>query len=360
MAPEPRVIDLARRTGTRLMKLGAAGLALGALEALVLRAQLARADSALVTPGVHYQLLTLHGASALFLGLLPLSMGLFLVLVPARIGDGRTALPSLSTWGARLWIAGAVVLHAGLALGGTAGAGLLGNASMTSLAWAPRELVVRGPFTLRASGVDAWAFAMLLVALAATCVALDIVLTVLRRRRPEIAFAATPPFAVNSLLAGLLGLPAFPALALAFATLLSDRYLGTAFHALDSGADPTLWPRLTALLGHPQVVLLLLPSLGAATEVVVAAAGRPLHGVAAVRLTGLVLFVAGVLAWLAQLSPWGASTARAALPLAGSLLTLAANVGVAHSLATLWGRALKPSPALLFVLGMLAMLMLGA
>jgi heme/copper-type cytochrome/quinol oxidase subunit 1 len=354
------------RTGRSLLALSAVGMVLGVIEALALRAQLAHADATLIPPGFHYQLLTLHGASTVFLGLLPASMGLFLLLAPGRIGDGRSALPRCSSWGARLMWAGAIVLHAGLGFGGTSGAGMLGNASMTSLEWAPREALVRGPFTLHASGVDGWALAMLLVAIGATCVALDVVATVLGRRRPGLALAATPPFAINSLLAGLLGLFAFPALALACATLLADRFLGTAFHVLDAGADPTLWPRLTALLGHPQVVMLLLPALGLGTELVVAASGRPLHGAAAVRLTGLVLFLAAVLAWLAQLTPSGSAAARAALPLAGSLLALATNIGVAHSLATLWRRPGPPAagapltPALLFVLGMLAMLVLGA
>src|SRR5262249_22293780 len=153
------------------------------------------------------------------------------------------------------------------------------------------------------AGVDGWALALLLASTSASCVTIDIVATVIARRPAGMNFGDVPPFAMNSLLAGVLGLLAFPVLAIACATLLADRWLGTSFHPSEGGADPTLWPRLTALLGHPQIALLLMPAMGAATEVVVTAAGRPLHGRVLVRGVGLTLAAAGALAWLAQWTP---------------------------------------------------------
>ncbi len=346
--------------GRLLLGLSLAGFALGGLEAVALRAQLSRAEHRLLDASVYHQVLTLHGVSMLFLCVLPAAMGMFLLLVPARLGDGRTALPRLSAFGASLWALGAVVLHAGLALGGTSSAGMLGSASMTSLEWVPRETVQLGSFAFRASGVDWWAIGLALVALAATCVALEIVATVLTRRAKGRSLGESSPLAWNGLIAGGLGLLAFPALCLGLVLLERDRLLGGSLFAPESGADPTLWPRLTALLGHPQIVLLLLPAMGLATEVVVSAAGRPLHGRGVVRAWSLALGVAGTLSWLAQLTPAGASFARAALPLAGALMALAASTAVFHWLATLWGRPLAASPALLFALGMAALVMTGA
>ncbi len=131
------------RTGRLLVGLSLLGFVLGGLEALALRVQLSHADAAFMQASTYHQLLTLHGVSMLFLGVLPAAMGMFLLLVPARLGDGRTALPRLSAFGARLWACGVLVLHVGLALGGTSGAGMLGNASLTSLEWAARDTVYR-------------------------------------------------------------------------------------------------------------------------------------------------------------------------------------------------------------------------
>ncbi|HEY6194881.1 MAG TPA: cbb3-type cytochrome c oxidase subunit I, partial [Candidatus Eisenbacteria bacterium] len=271
------------RTGRLLLALSLAGFALGGLEAVALRAQLTRANAALMAASTYQQLLTLHGVSTLFLCVLPAAMGMFLLLAPARLGDGRTAFPRLSAFGARLWACGALVFHVGLVLGGTSSAGTLGNASMTSLEWASRDVVYRGFLAFRANGVDWWATGLALVALAAACVAFEIVATVLTRRAPGRALGDVSPLAWNSLIAGALGLLAFPALGVGLVLLQCDRLLGSQLFVPESGADPTLWPRLTALLGHPQIVLLLLPAMGLATEVVVGAAGRPLHGRAVVR-----------------------------------------------------------------------------
>jgi cytochrome c oxidase subunit 1 len=139
-----------------------------------------------------------------------------------------------------------------------------------------------------------------------------------------------------------------------------DRLTDAGRFAVESGGDPTLWTRLTALLGHPQVALLLMPAMGLAGESVAQAAGRPIHGRFMLRLSTVVLALAGLLGWLAQATPAGAALAYALFPLAGSLMALASGIAVFHWLATLWGRAVNPSPALSFALGMAALIMLGA
>ncbi len=348
------------RTGRRLLLLAAAGFALGGIESVMLRGQLARAGSTMLQPAVYHQLLTLHGVSMVFLSVLPATLALFLLLVPARVSNGRTAFPRLSAFGGWAWLWGALVLHAGLLLGGTSGAGMLGNASMTSLEWASRDTVYPGRFTFRANGVDWWATGLALVVLAALCVTLDVVVTVFARRAPGKPLSELPPLAWNSALAGVLGLLAFPALLVALVLLQVDRLLGGGRFVPELGGDPTLWPRLTALLGHPQVAMLLLPVMGVVTEIVGAAAGRPVHGRAVMRASSALLVLAGVLGWLAQTTPAGAAVAYALLPLAGAIMALASGIAVFHWSATLWGRPVAASPALSFALGMGAMIMTGA
>ncbi|MEQ1834821.1 MAG: cbb3-type cytochrome c oxidase subunit I, partial [Candidatus Eisenbacteria bacterium] len=220
--------------------------------------------------------------------------------------------------------------------------------------------VYRGPFTFRANGVDWWATGMALVALAALCVVIDVVTTVFARRTSGKPLSELPPFAWNSALAGVLGLLAYPALLVALVLLQCDRLLEAGRFVPESGGDATLWSRLTALLGHPQVAMLLLPVMGVVSEVVGAAAGRPVHGRGVMRVSSALLMLAGVLGWLAQATPVGAALAYALLPLAGAIMALATGIAVFHWLATLWGRPLNASPALSFALGMAAMVMTGA
>lgn len=343
-----------------LLVLAAAGFALGGLEAVMIRAQLAHAESGLIAAPIYHQILTLHGVSLVFLCALPALLGMALGLLPARVAGGRDAFPRVAAFGVWAWVAGAVVLHLGLLLGGTSGAGMLGNASMTSLEWASRDTVYRGMFQFRANGVDWWATAMAFVTLGASLVTLDVVATLLMRRGPGVKLGEFTPFTWNTLLSSSLALIALPALCVAMVLLQVDRLTDAGRFALESGGDSTLWARLTALLGHPQVALLLMPAMGLAGESVAQAAGRPIHGRFMLRLSTVVLALAGLLGWFAQATPGGAALAYALFPVAGALMALASGIAVFHWLATLWGRAVNPSPALSFALGMAALIMLGA
>ncbi|MCE9627110.1 MAG: cbb3-type cytochrome c oxidase subunit I, partial [Candidatus Eisenbacteria bacterium] len=182
-----------------LLVLAAAGFALGGLEAVMIRAQLAHAGSSLIAAPVYHQILTLHGVSLVFLCALPALLGMALGLLPARVAGGRDAFPRVAAFGVWAWVAGACVLHVGLLLGGTSGAGMLGNASMTSLEWASRDTVYRGMFQFRANGVDWWATAMVFITLGASLVTLDVVATLLLRRSPGVKLGEFTPFTWNTL-----------------------------------------------------------------------------------------------------------------------------------------------------------------
>lgn len=352
--------DLAPTVRARvLLWLAAAGFLLGGLESALLRAQLSAAGATLVSPATYQQVMTLHGVSMVFLCVLPATFGLALGLLPARVAGGRTAFPWLSSFGVWVWVCGAAVLHLGLALGGTSGAGMLGNADMTSIEWAARETVYRGSWSFRAGGVDWWATSLALVTLGIVTVALDLAVTLVARRAPGVRFADFMPFTWNMLLALGLSLIAYPVLLVGLVMLQLDRLAVTSWLAPESGADPTAWARLTAMLGHPQVAMLIMPTMGLAGEAIANASGRGLLGRSAMRVSSLTLAVAGLLGWLAQVTPAGAAHARELLPVAGVLMALSIATAVSSWVATMWGRPLTAGPALSFALGLVVLVATG-
>ena len=78
-----------------------------------MRLQLAIPENTFLTPVTFNRMLSLYGATALFLFALPLAIGFFYYLTPLQIGARGTALPRLGQLGAWLYIAGAAVLYAG-------------------------------------------------------------------------------------------------------------------------------------------------------------------------------------------------------------------------------------------------------
>ncbi|MCH8087006.1 MAG: cbb3-type cytochrome c oxidase subunit I, partial [Chloroflexi bacterium] len=71
------------------------------VEALIIRLQLARADSTLVDPETYNQLFTMHALTMIFLGVMPIGVAFFNLIVPLMIGARDVAFPrlnSLSYW----------------------------------------------------------------------------------------------------------------------------------------------------------------------------------------------------------------------------------------------------------------------
>ena len=65
-----------------------------------MRLQLAIPENTLLTPVTFNRMLSLYGATAIFLFALPLALGLFYYVVPLQIGARGTALPRLGQLGA--------------------------------------------------------------------------------------------------------------------------------------------------------------------------------------------------------------------------------------------------------------------
>ena len=66
------------------------------IEALVMRTQLARPDSTLVEAETFNQMFTMHALSMIFLGVMPMSVAFFNLIVPLAIGARDVAFPRLN------------------------------------------------------------------------------------------------------------------------------------------------------------------------------------------------------------------------------------------------------------------------
>ena len=103
----PRWIELAtsadHKDVGRILISGALGFLFVALiELLLMRLQLAIPENTFLTPVTFNRMLSLYGATAIFLFALPLALGLFYYVVPLQIGARGTALPRLGQIG--LWL----------------------------------------------------------------------------------------------------------------------------------------------------------------------------------------------------------------------------------------------------------------
>src|SRR5918998_1524628 len=132
---------------------------------------------------------------------------------------------------------------------------------------------------LRGQGPDLLLLGLALVCVAAILVIVNIVVTILQLRAPGLTLRRVPMFSWSIMVSGAVLLLALPVLIGAFGMLFVDRHYGTSLFSGFTGSrggNPLVWPRLFWFGAYPLLWALLIPALGAVSEIVSTFAGRPL------------------------------------------------------------------------------------
>jgi heme/copper-type cytochrome/quinol oxidase subunit 1 len=332
----------------RILVAGALGFAFIALiELLLMRLQLAIPENTFLSPVTFNRMLSLYGATAVFLFALPLAVGLFYYVAPLQIGARGTALPRLGQVGTGLWIAGATVLYAGLLFTPSEG-GVNPLAPLSEVAF------------LANNGIDAWAAATGLCTLGFLFIAIDLLTTLRNLRAPGMAWRRIPVFSWAAAVCSWLLIVIGPVLLAALTMLMIDRNFDGVFFADGSGGSPLLWQHLSWIFFSGAYMLVLIFALGAIAEIVASFSGRPLQGRGTVMGSLVAIAVLGTLAWMQNMltAPIGTGWLYFAMVMSVAL-TVPFGLVFFNLIATLIGGALRMRAPLLWALGALSAISIG-
>ncbi|HKT83959.1 MAG TPA: cbb3-type cytochrome c oxidase subunit I, partial [Solirubrobacterales bacterium] len=328
------------------------GAALGFLfialvEFVLMRLQLAVPDNTLLTPVTFNRMLSLYGATAIFLFAIPLCIGLFYYLAPLQVGARGTALPRLGQLGLWLYLAGATVLYAGF-LFTPSEAGVNPLAPLSELAF------------LSNNGVDAWAAACGLATLGFVLIAINLVATLRRMRAPGMAWRRVPVFAWAAAVGSWLTIAIGAVMLAAITMLLIDRNFDGIFFADGSGGAPLLWAHLSWIFFTGAYMLILITALAAVAEIVPVFSRKPLFNRSAVTGSLAAIAVIGTLAWMQNMltAPIGIGWMYFAMIMSLALIVPFGLI-VFNLIATLIGGTLEMRAPLLFAAGALSMISIG-
>ena len=333
--------------GPRIMLTAALFFWLALFMALLMRLQLAGPNNTLVGPQVYNQLFTMHGSTMMYLFLVPFLEGLGVYLLPLLIGARDLAFPRLSALGFWAYLLGGLLLFATFALGAAPDVGWF--------AYTP----LSGP-RYSGLGTDMWLLGLSLIEVAGIGAAVELVVTALKMRAPGMSLNRMPIFAWALLITGVMIVFAFTPLLTATLMLELDRTVGTRFFDPDHGGSTLLWQHLFWFFGHPEVYIMFIPAAGIVSMVAPVFARRPLAGytlvVVALVVTGFVSF--GL--WAHHMFTTGLPELSLAFFTAASLIiAVAAGTQVFAWIATLWGTRPALRVPLLYVLGFLALFVIG-
>ncbi len=241
-------------------------LVAGVVMALLMRAQLTSADADIVGDRTYRQLFTMHGVLSVFLFLLPVWLGLGSAIVPLQIGAARLAFPRLHAMAFWLFLGGGAMVVAAPAL------------SDVFHGWALSD-PIPVKLGLPGQGPDFLLLGLIVVCMAAILVIVNVLVTILQLRAPGMTLRRVPVFSWSIMVSGAVLLLALPILIGAFGLLFVDRHYGSSLFSGFTGSrggNPLVWPRLFWFGAYPVLWALLIPALGAVSEIVATFAGRPL------------------------------------------------------------------------------------
>ena len=194
--------------------------------------------------------------------LIPVFLGLSMYMVPLQIGASNLAFPRAATASFWTWQISAIVLIGAY----------LGNG---------------GPYGGWANGVDLHLLALSGLVVALLLGAISVATTIMTMRSPGLYMDETPPFTWSSLVSASMLIVSLPVLLGQIAILYIDHRYGRVFLLGNYG----IWERIDWIHRTPQLFIYVVPVLGVAAEVVLAAARRrvfePLAKYFTIGLVGL-------------------------------------------------------------------------
>ncbi len=320
----------------------------GGLEALLIRLQLGSPENTLIDPDLYNQLFTMHGTTMVFLAIMPLSAAFFNFVVPLQIGARDVAFPRLNAFSLWVFVFGAFFMNASFLFGGAPDAGWFGYANLTSTQYSP------------GMRIDFWVLGLMVLGVSSIAAALNFIVTIINLRAPGMSLMRMPLFTWMTFVTSFLLVLAFPAITVGLVLLLLDRTFGTSFFYPAAGGDVLLSQHLFWIFGHPEVYILLLPSLGIVSEVIPAFSRKPLFGYPFVVYSGILIAFLGFGVWAHHMFSVGLGPiANTVFSVTTMLIAIPTGVKIFNWIATMWGGSLRFKTPLYFAVGFIAMFIIG-
>jgi cytochrome c oxidase subunit I+III len=322
--------------------------ALAGVEAALMRAQLARPDNSLIGPDRYNQLFTVHGSTMMFLFAVPVVQSVALYLVPMMIGTRNVAFPRLNAFGYWTYLIGGVLLYVGLFTNTGPDQGWFSYVPLAGPEFSPGKRV------------DIWAQMITFTEIAAIVAAIEVIATVFKQRAPGMSLNRVPLFVWAMVVMSFMVLIAMPYVATASMMLAMDRLIATQFFNHAEGGDALLWQHLFWFFAHPEVYIIFIPALGMVSSIVATFSRRPVFGYTACVLSmvsiGFLSFGLWVHHMFATPLP---QTGQSFFTAASAMIAIPTGVTIFCWIATIWSGRPRFDTPMLFVLGFIALFVVG-
>ncbi|MGH8084236.1 MAG: cytochrome c oxidase subunit I [Lysobacter sp.] len=315
--------------------------------ALLMRAQLALPDNDLVSATTYNQLFSLHGTVMMFLFAVPIFEAFSILVMPSMLGAREMPFPRLSAYGFWCFLIGGVFVCGSIFFGAAPQGGWFMYPPLTT---AYQDGL----------GADIWLLGLSFIEIASIAAAVELIVGVLKTRPPGMRINLMPLYAWYILVVGAMILFAFPPLIAGDLMFELQRMADWPFFDPARGGDPLLWQHLFWIFGHPEVYIIFLPAIALVAMIVPTFARHPIVGYSWIVLAAVGTGFLSFGLWVHHMFTTGLpNISLAFFSAASQAVALPTGVQIFALLATvLAGRVVRSVP-MLFVLGALAIFVLG-
>jgi hypothetical protein len=256
------------------------GMSLGFL----IRLELFKPGQTIVGPQTYNALFTMHGVIMIFLFVIPglsASMGNF--VLPIMIGAKDVQFPRINLLSWWLFVFGAIFAVMALLTGG----------GPPDTGW-----TFYAPYSIRTgTNVTMAAFAVFVLGFSSILTGLNFVTTIHRMRAPGMTFLRMPLFVWAVYATGWLQVVATPIIGITLVLIMVERTFGIGVFDPVKGGDPILYQHLFWIYSHPAVYIMILPGLGAISEVITVHSRRTMFGYTFIAMSSLAIALFGTIVW---------------------------------------------------------------
>jgi len=321
------------------------------------------AKDGVMDPNFYLAAVTIHGTILVFMVLTAGLSGTFSnLLIPLQIGARDMASPFLNMLSYWFFFLSSVLIIISLFVEtGPAASGWVVYPPLSAL---PQASPGSG------LGMTLWLFSIIAFIISVLLGGLNYITTVVNLRTRGMSMTRLPLTVWAFLITAILALLSFPVLLSAGLLLTFDRMLGTSFFLSDiyisgqaleqTGGSPILFQHLFWFLGHPEVYIILLPSLGITSEVLSVNSRKPIFGYRAMIASLLAIAFLSFIVWGHHMYVTGMN------PFLGSVFTfttlliaIPSAIKAFNYITTLWKGNIRFTPGMMFAVGVVSLFITG-
>jgi cytochrome c oxidase subunit I len=299
------------------------------------------------SPKIYNAFFTVHGVIMIFMFVIPGLPAVFgNFFMPIMIGAKDVSFPRLNLLSWYLFITGTLIVIASLFTGNGA----------PDTGW-----TFYAPYSLKSgTNIALGVFGVFILGFSSILTGLNFITTIHRLRAPGMTWYRMPLFTWSLYGTAWIQVLATPIVGITLLLVVAERIFGIGVFDPAKGGDPLLYQHLFWMYSHPAVYIMILPAMGAITEIIPTFAHKTIFGYKYIAYSSLAIAFLGSLVWGHHMFTSGMSEiSNMGFSLLTFLVAVPSAIKVFNWTATLYKGSIEVKPPMLYAMMFIFLFCIG-